>query len=309
MKHYCFDIDGTICTKGVKYEEAIPFENVVNTINKLYDDGYYIEIATARGSRSGKDWTELTTNQLKNWGVKYHSLSVGKKSSADVFVDDRSIKKVSNVLAIGAHPDDIEFGCGGTIIKHKNNGDFVVYVCMTNTESKDGVTGEIIRSLEQNKQEVLNSASKLGCDKVEFLPFKDLHVPFSFDSISKLEFLIKKYNIDTIYTHWAGDANQDHISTFKATMAAARYVPNVFCYEQIPIARMTENQMDINYYVDITDSFDKKIEASMCHESQIIKYKKVNFDVKENLEILAKFRGIQARCKYAECFKIIKKVD
>jgi len=216
---------------------------------------------------------------------------------------------MKRILAIGAHPDDIEFGCGGSIVKHKKNGDFVVYLCMTNTESIDGTTGQVIRSLEQNKQEVLDAANTLGCDKVEFLPFKDLHVPFSFDSISGMESVIKKHNIDTIYTHWVGDANQDHISTFHTTMAAARYVPNVYSYEQIPIARMTENQMDINYYVDITDTFDAKIEASMCHKSQIVKYQKVNFDVKDNLETLAKFRGIQARCKYAEAFKIIKMVN
>jgi LmbE family N-acetylglucosaminyl deacetylase len=309
MKRYCFDIDGTICSSGVKYEDASPFKPVIDTINRLYTEGNYIEISTARGSRSGKDWTELTKKQLENWGVKYHDLSVGKKSFADIFVDDRSVKKISNVLAIGAHPDDIEFGCGGSILKHKNNGDQVVYLCMTNTESIDGTTNEIIRSTEQNHSEARNAANVLGCDRVEFLPYKDLHVPFSFDSINKVETVIKKYNIDTIYTHWAGDANQDHISTFNVTMAASRYVPNVICYEQIPITRMTEYQMEVNYYIDITNFFDNKIKASMCHESQIMKYKKVNFDVKENLEILAKFRGIQAKCKYAEAFKIIKKVD
>lgn len=115
--------------------------------------------------------------------------------------------------------------------------------------------------------------------------------------------------MDTIYTHWAGDANQDHISTFKTTMAAARYVPNVFCYEQIPISRMTENQMDINYYEKIDNSFDKKIEASMCHKSQILKYEKVGLNVKSNLEILARFRGIQGQSKYAEAFKILKMVN
>lgn len=212
------------------------------------------------------------------------------------------------IMAIGAHPDDIEFGCGGTIAKHKANSDFVVYVCMTNTESIDGVTGNIIRSAEQNKQEAKAAANVLKCDEIEFLPFKDLNVPFSFESVSKLESLIKKYNIDTIYTHWAGDANQDHISTFKTTMAAARYVPNVCCYEQIPVPRMSENHMDINYYVDITEYYDQKIKASMCHESQIKKYKQHGFDVRDNLEILGKFRGIQAKCKYAEAFKTVKQV-
>mgnify|MGYP003651623313 CR=1 FL=1 len=214
----------------------------------------------------------------------------------------------NRIMVIGAHPDDIEFGCGGTIVKHKTNGDFVVYVCMTNTESVDGITGNVLRTKDQNKSEVESAVNKLGCDQLEFLPFKDLHVPFNFESVSKLEKYIKKYNINTIYTHWAGDANQDHISTFKTTMAAARYVPNVYCYEQIPVPRMSENQMDANYYIDITKEFNTKIESSLCHKSQIIKYKEHGFDVKENLEILARYRGIQAKCKYAEAFKTIKQV-
>lgn len=215
---------------------------------------------------------------------------------------------MKRVLAIGAHPDDIEFGCGGTLIKHKQKGDFVVYICMTHSESVDGPTGNVLRTAAQNESEVHDSVKVLQCDAVHFLPFKDLHVPFSFESVSMLDQYIRKYEIDTIYTHWAGDANQDHISTFKSTMAAARYVPNVFCYEQIPVPRMSENQMDINYYVDITDTFDKKIQASLCHKSQIDKYHEHGFDVKNNLEILAQFRGIQARCSYAEAFKALKVV-
>ena len=120
--------------------------------------------------------------------------------------------------------------------------------------------------------------------------------------------ILEKYEIDLIYTHWAGDSNQDHTSTFKTTMAAARYVKNVYCYEQIPIPRHTENQMRINHYVNITDTFDDKIKVSEGHKSQYDKYKKAGFDVTENLTTLAKFRGIQAKCKYAEAFQIIKQV-
>ena len=215
--------------------------------------------------------------------------------------------KNKNVMAIGAHPDDIEFGCSGTLCNHVGGGDDVVIVVMTNTESVNGVTGNVLRTKEENQEESISSSKVIGC-KIEFLPFKDLHVPFSFESVSKLETLIKKYDIDTIYTHWAGDANQDHIATFKTTMAATRYVPNVFCYEQIPIPRVSENSINPNYYVDITKSFDKKIEASLCHQSQIVKYKSHGFDVPENLKTLARFRGIQANCEYAEAFQVIKMI-
>lgn len=215
---------------------------------------------------------------------------------------------MKRVLAIGAHPDDIEFGCGGTLIKHKNQGDKIHYLCMTSGESIDGVTGKILRTSNQHQSEIVEAVKILGCDSIFRAPLKDLHVPFSFETVNIIEREIKNHKIDTIYTHWAGDANQDHITTFKATMAAARYVPNVFCYEQIPVPRMSENQIDMNYYVDISKTFDLKIKASLCHKSQIVKYKNHGFDVKENLTTLAEFRGIQASCKYAEAFKIIKTI-
>ena len=213
-----------------------------------------------------------------------------------------------NVMAIGAHPDDIEFGCSGTLIRHIKKGDNVVYVCMTNTESKSGTTGDVLRTNDELFDEVKCATDKMGIKITEFLDFKDLHVPFSFDSVSALDRLIQKYKIDTIYTHWAGDSNQDHISTFKSTMAAARYVRNVYCYEQIPIPRLTENEMTINYYVDISDYMKDKIQVAECHKSQIKKYKKIGFDVPNRLRVLAEFRGIQANYKYAEGFHVIKMV-
>ena len=218
------------------------------------------------------------------------------------------MSKEKNIMVVGAHPDDVEFGVGGTVAKHVNNGDKVHMVVMTNTLSIDGTNGKVIRTKSQLEKEVYNSVKILGCETYNCLPFKDLHVPFSFDSISRLESLINKYNISTIYTHWEGDANQDHIATFKTTMSAARYVPNVYCYEQIPIPRLYLNSFCPDYYVNITDTIEKKLNSSKAHISQIKKYKSIGLNIIENLEILSKFRGVQAKCKYAEAFKIIKKV-
>ena len=306
---YCFDIDNTICSGGVPYEEAKPFPKVVKRINELYDEGHHIIISTSRGHWSGENWLEFTKQQLDEWGVKYHKIQVGQKPGVDVFVDDKSTPKMKHVMAVGAHPDDIEFGCGGTLLKHKKRGDKVIYVCMTDTQSVDKTTNKVIRSHKQLKDETQCAADALGVDEIHYLPFEDLNVPFSIESVSELEKLIKKYEIDTIYTHWTGDSNQDHIATFKATRAAARYVPNVYCYEQIPIPRLSENLMSVNYYVNIDTTFDQKIVAAECHKSQFKKYKEVGFDVTENLTTLAKYRGIQACCKYAEGFQIIKKVE
>tara|TARA_R100000458_G_C8277791_1_gene253501 strand:+ start:1786 stop:2493 length:708 start_codon:yes stop_codon:yes gene_type:complete len=90
---YCFDVDGTICTtRNGDYQNATPFIDVVEKINRLYGLGHTIKIMTARGCVSGKDWTEVTKKQLKDWGIKYHELIPMKtKPHADFFVDDKAI--------------------------------------------------------------------------------------------------------------------------------------------------------------------------------------------------------------------------
>lgn len=93
---YCFDIDGTICTTVIdsKYENAIPYKEAIDEVNSLYRSGHTILVMTARGSVSGKDWTDLTAKQLEEWGLKYHKLIMHQKPHADVFVDDKAINAV-----------------------------------------------------------------------------------------------------------------------------------------------------------------------------------------------------------------------
>ena len=86
-----FDIDGTICYnigKPGEYENSIPRHEVIREINKKYDEGYEIVFWTARGTKTGIDWTAETIEQLKAWGVKYHSLHFGKPAAA-LYVDDK----------------------------------------------------------------------------------------------------------------------------------------------------------------------------------------------------------------------------
>ena len=94
---YIIDIDGTICKEvlnddGSKdYSKQIPQYDRIQKINKLYDEGNEIKYWTARGAVSGLDWGELTKNQLKDWGCKYHKLSVGDKPHYDLWIDDKAI--------------------------------------------------------------------------------------------------------------------------------------------------------------------------------------------------------------------------
>ncbi len=97
IKTYVFDLDNTLC-KTVKnsngfweYEQSIPFEKRIEYVNKLFLDGNYIIIDTARGSGSGKNFYEFTKKQLSKWGLSYHELRSGVKFASDYYIDDRAI--------------------------------------------------------------------------------------------------------------------------------------------------------------------------------------------------------------------------
>ena len=87
---YCFDIDGTLCSKGHEdYNDAKPFLERIEIVNNLYDEGDKIILFTARGASTGIDWKDLTKKQVNDWGLKYHELRFGKPH-ADVFIDDKA---------------------------------------------------------------------------------------------------------------------------------------------------------------------------------------------------------------------------
>jgi uncharacterized HAD superfamily protein len=101
------DIDGTICDtpfrlddiydidKTTHYSQAVPHYSRIDVIYDLYDKGHNITYWTARGSVSGIDFTELTRNQLEEWGCKYHHLVVGTKPHFDMYICDKSFNSES----------------------------------------------------------------------------------------------------------------------------------------------------------------------------------------------------------------------
>lgn len=85
------DIDETILmTQNMDYENSQPMYDRIEKINKLYDEGNTIIYWTARGTGSGKDWSDVTEKQFERFKVKYHDLKFGKPIY-DLFVDDKNI--------------------------------------------------------------------------------------------------------------------------------------------------------------------------------------------------------------------------
>ena len=90
---YCFDLDETLCTKAINgdYATAKPIPEAIAQVNRLWMMGNKILIFTGRGSSSGKDWTELTQRQLKEWQIQHDELIMNRKPTYDVIIDDKEI--------------------------------------------------------------------------------------------------------------------------------------------------------------------------------------------------------------------------
>jgi LmbE family N-acetylglucosaminyl deacetylase len=213
-----------------------------------------------------------------------------------------SFSRSKNILAVGAHPDDVEIGCGGTVALHAKNGDKVYLVIMAEPFYAH-YDGSILRSREEGEIEEKNAAKVLGT-KLTNLGFETKKVPYSVESIEAINKVIDKYKIDTIYTHWYHDTNQDHKRTTQSVISAGRYVPNILMYEPEYPAGRSYWEFRNQYYADIILTFETKMEALRQHKSQIKKYGK---SLLEAIEARARHRGYEIKSKYAECYEVLRR--
>jgi len=195
------------------------------------------------------------------------------------------------ILAVGAHPDDIELGAGGTIARHVIEGDSVYFLVLTYGE-KGGGTKEI------RKSEALESAKILNVKSVIFAEIPDTRVTDGPETISKIEEVIKEIEPDRIYTHSPKDFHQDHRNAALATFSASRRISEILSYE----SPFTQPSFTPQMYVEITNTINLKILALKKFHSQRNK----TFLRIDAIKGLAKFRGYQVGVKYAEAFEIIR---
>ncbi|HIG9582941.1 TPA: PIG-L deacetylase family protein [Escherichia coli] len=208
---------------------------------------------------------------------------------------------MTGVLVIGAHPDDIELGCGATLAKlyRKNIKLFGIVI----TQGSEGCAGDSHVRVEETRQ----ALATLGVEKVFCLSFQDRQVYQKvsqvIDSIESIIAQISKehVSIQRVYIHCPEDRHQDHRAVFDASVVACRDISEVFCYET-PSSRM---HFVPNYWEELKDiHLMQKIESLKKHESQKERY----YMQPESVRTVALFRGEQVGCQYCEAFYIYKMI-
>ncbi len=199
-----------------------------------------------------------------------------------------NINKKSRILAIGAHPDDIELSCGGSLIKMKKLFGASIY---TLTLTK----GEIKSDSLQRIKEQINANLFLETTESNMCDFKDGFLNPNHNLVSEIETHVNKYSPHIIFTHWLSDVHQDHRNTAWATLSATRrsnaylmFYPSLF----------TRDQFTPNFFINISDYIDNKIELLSIFKSQ----SSTDYMTQKVIKARAAESGLYCKCEYAEQF-------
>ena len=217
------------------------------------------------------------------------------------------------VLVIAAHPDDEVIGCGGTLAKHIESGDQVITLFMTDGESAR--TDVKLTQISARQKMAESAATILGTAPPIFLNFPDnkMDVVPLLEITQAIEQARKDMCPDVIYTHHLGDLNIDHRITAQATLTAFRPQPGssvqeIYSFEVNSSTEWTANQLHPsfhpNVFVDIKQTWDKKLRALECYESELRQFPHSRST--SAIENLNQWRGNSVGLATAEAFSLLR---
>ncbi len=198
-----------------------------------------------------------------------------------------------NILAIGAHPDDIELGCAGTLLKFAKAG-HNVYMCVMSMGEQGG-------EADDRMQEQEESVKRLKAKELIWGNCLDTRFSVNRETIEFIDNLVDRVNPDEVYVNYYGDSHQDHRVLAQCVMAASRYVKRVLFYEDY-----TSTNFVPDIFVDIGPVLEDKIHVMDAFQSQVSKSSPSGLNMIDSIKAVANFRGFQAKVKHAEGFKALR---
>lgn len=204
-----------------------------------------------------------------------------------------------NVLAIGAHFDDLELGCGGTLARHCQNGDKVIGFIATNSGFSNA-EGIQLREGEIALQEAMTASGIIGY-KLIWGEIPTFYLEYREQIHCSLLNLIEKNHIDTIYTHWIYDVHHDHRNLALATLHVARHVNRILMYRSNWY--VSEKGFGENFFIDITDTWAVKEKAIRAYKSEMGRTGErwLTYFKQEAVN-----NGLKIGTEYAEAFQVVK---
>ena len=213
---------------------------------------------------------------------------------------------MENILAIGAHFDDVELGVGGTLARLANEGKKVYKITLTDNVTKF-TKFDVDVAFKESRQESLLACKKLNIVQIEPKDYaRCTELDFSSESMQAVEEVIFENNIDTVFTHFQSDIQQDHVEASKIGFVAGRYCKNRFFYQSNRYVLPTSFYP--RCFFDISSTIELKKEALNCYTGNHDRFQQL-FDqtIKQN-SIWGYQSQIGSTNSYAEGFVPLKMV-
>ncbi|HAQ70397.1 MAG TPA: GlcNAc-PI de-N-acetylase [Flavobacteriales bacterium] len=218
---------------------------------------------------------------------------------------------MKKIVVISAHPDDEILGAGGTIVKHRDQGDEIHWLIATNVFESQGFSRERINSRQREIDEVASSL-KMHVHKLEY-PTMSLSSRDLLTMVPKISKVFLEVEPEVIYVLNRSDAHSDHRILFDAVMACTKsfrypFLREVLMYECIsetefaPI--LPERVFQPNVFIDISDNMEEKLELMKIYASELGEHPFPRSE--RNIRALATYRGASCGVEYAEAFQLLK---
>jgi N-acetylglucosamine malate deacetylase 1 len=218
-----------------------------------------------------------------------------------------------NILAVGAHPDDLEQLCGGTLIKYARAG-HTVTACHATLGDRGSFTHTSEEIAVLRLKEAQQAAAVMGTLH-STLHLSDGEVNAADPAQRRLVVdLIREARPDIILTHATNDYMADHVETSRLVLDASHIATLPLLRTEHPAHRAVSPVLyfdplagvgfDPTEYVDVSDVFEQKLEALQCHQSQLVWLKDHDgVDIVDQTRVMGAFRGYQCGVRYAEGFR------
>lgn len=218
---------------------------------------------------------------------------------------------MSDVLVVAPHADDETLGCGGTILRHIANGDKVHWLIMTSIAEDSGFSRQF---REIRTREIDKVATDFGFSSVHIAPF----CPAQLDTVGKAALIrevssvIKNCEPDIVYLPFRGDVHSDHELVFDAVISSTKSfrapsIRRICAYETLSETEFsvtgTTSKFEPNYWVNITDYLDAKVNIMRLYKSELGVHPFPRSEA--NIRALATYRGARAGVLAAEAFVLL----
>lgn len=215
------------------------------------------------------------------------------------------------ILVVAPHPDDETLGCGGTLLRHKDQGEQIYWMVMTNIHVEHGWDKNKVESRQREIEEV---AAMYGMEHVYNLGFPTTtldRIPYN-EMIDKVSKVVKEVKPTVVYVPNQKDIHSDHAMTFNVTLSCCKdfrapFIKRILMYEVLSetdfAPEINELGFRPNVFVDVSKFMEKKLEIFQIYASEVMAAPLPRS--LETLRSLAQYRGSRISKNYAEAFCLI----